>query len=257
MGDSKLLSCKMPKLKMIATKKRKSLSLLLLVLLAWAGAASAQQTNNYAFVSPNTRENLKIEDAIKGMNSTEEAQLQMKAVNLGCVVRSRIRTSKALGAWSDGAEHSILLRVQSNQATLRYLMSRLGRDAQQKYVIYFYPQRGGPDDFYTLQVRRRDLVALSSVLEQAGIPFRTLVPGGKTTAVYIIDLNRELRDKIFAAARKLGARLSYQTGDADLFGDDLREKARAKFEQEIKDYEVKNPNLPPTCDAKKKQQPNG
>lgn len=229
----------------------KTRSLLLLLALGWTTTVAAQQ--NYAFVSPNTRENLKIEDAIKGMNSAEETALRMKAVNLGCVVRSRIRAYKALGAWSDGAEHSILLRVQSDPATLRYLMSRLGRDAQQKYVIYFYPQRGGPDDFYTLQVRRRDLVALSNALEQAGIPFRTLVPAGKTTTVYIIDLDRELRDKIFAAARKLGARLSYQTGDADLFGDDIREKAKIKFEEEIKTYETKNPNLPPTCDAQKKK----
>ena len=236
---------------MVDTKRHRSLSLILLALLTLVSAASAQQTNNYAFVSPNTRENLKIKDAIKGMNSAEEAQLQMKVTNLSCVVRSKIRSYKALGAWSDGAEHSILLRVQSDQATLRYLMSRLGRDAQQKYVIYFYPQRGGPDDFYTLQVRRRDLVALSNALEKAGIPFRTLVPGGRTTAVYIIDLNLELRDKIFVAARKLGARLTYQTGDADLFGDDIREKAKVKFEQEIKQYEVKNPNLPPRCDVQK------
>jgi hypothetical protein len=40
-------------------------------------------------------------------------------------------------------------------------------------------------------------------------------------------------------------------GDADLFGDDLREQARIKFEQEIKNYETKNPQLPPPCDAKK------
>ena len=81
--------------------------------------------------------------------------------------------------------------------------------------------------FTRCKCERRDLVALSNALEQAGIPFRTLVPGGKTTAVYIIDLDRELRDKIFAAARKLGARVSYQTGDADLFGDDIREKAKS------------------------------
>lgn len=231
-------------------------ALLLVVLLGWTTTVAAQE--NYVFVSPNTRENLKIEDAIKGMNSAEEAQLRAKAINLSCVVRTRIRTYKALGVWSDGAEHSILLRLQSDESTLRYLMSRLGRDAQQKYVIYFYPQRGGPDDFYTLTVRQRgrDLVALSNALEQAGIPFRTLVPAGKTTAVYIIDLDRELRDKIFAAARKLGARITYQTGNADLFGDDLRQQARAKFEAEIKNYEAKNPNLPPTCDAQKKRQTN-
>lgn len=224
-------------------------SVLLLLLLGWITTVAAQQ--NYAFVSPNTRENLKLEDAIKGMNSAEETALRMKAVNLSCVVRSKIRAYKALGAWSDGAEHSVLVRVESDEATLRYLMSRMGRDAQQKYVVYFTPQPGGPDDFYTLRVPRRNLVALSNALEQAGIPFRTLVPLGNTTAIYIIDLDRDLREKIFAAARKIGARVSHQTGNADLFGDDKREQARVKFEEEIKNYEAKNPHLPPACDAQK------
>ena len=244
---------------MVATKKHKmrKWSLILVALLTWAGAVSAQEqtpkTFNYAFVSPNRRENLKIEDAIKGMNSPEETKLRMKAINLSCVVRTRIRANKALGVWSDGAEHSVLLRVHSDKATLRYLMSRMGRDAQQKYVIYFHPQRGGPDDLYILYpgTRARNLVALSNALQQAGIPFRTLVPSGKTTAIYIIDLDRELREKILAAARKLRARVHSEVGDADLFGDDLRAQAKIKFEQEIKDYEARNPNLPPTCDAQK------
>jgi hypothetical protein len=243
---------------MIAAKKHnnhKTILLTLLVLLSW-GTSAAQQTEkplNYGFVSPNTRENLKLEDAIKGMNSAEEAQLRMKAINLSCVVKSQIRAYKALGSWSDGAEHSVMLRLQSDEATLRYVLSRMGRDAQQKYVIYFHPQPAGKDDLYILRLRTRprNLVALSSVLEQAGIPFRTLVPLNGTTAVYIIDLDRDLREKIFAAARKLRARVSYQPGNALLFGDDLRQQARVKFDQEISNYEAKNPNLPPTCDAQK------
>jgi hypothetical protein len=95
-------------------------------------------------------------------------------------------------------------------------------------------------------------VALTNELERAGIPFRTLVPSGNTTAIYIIDLDRDLRAKILAAARKLRARVSSQPGNAALFGDDERPKAKDKFEQEIKTYETKNPNLPPTCDAQKK-----
>src|SRR5215203_5490391 len=185
------------------------------------------------------------------MNSGEEAQLRRKAINLSCVVRSRIRAFKALGSWSDGAEHSVLLRVQSDEATLRYLLSRMGRDAQQKYVIYFHPQPKGSVDLYTLRVRTRarSLVALTSTLESGGIPFRTLVPSGETTLIYIIDLDRDLRKKILAVARRLRARVNYQPGNAALFGDDERQQAKAKFEQEIKNYEAKNPNLPPTCDA--------
>jgi hypothetical protein len=88
-------------------------------------------------------------------------------------------------------------------------------------------------------------------LERAGIPFRTLVPSNGKTTIYIIDLDRDLREKILAAARMLRARVSYQPGKAALFGDDERQRAKNVFEQDIKNYETKNPSLPPTCDVLK------
>src|SRR5215213_10199808 len=157
-----------------------SRSFLLILLLGWSTAISAQQAQkpfNYGFVSPNTRTDMKLEEAIKGMNSSAEVQLRAKAINLSCVVRSRIRAFKALGSWRDGAEHSVMLRVKSDEATLRYVLSRMGRDAQQKYVIYFHPRPTGTTDLYTLRLRQRaqNFVALANALERAGIPFRTLV----------------------------------------------------------------------------------
>jgi len=232
-----------------------SRSFLIVLVLSWATLVSAQQdqaTFNYGFVSPNTKTDLKLEQAIAGMKSEAEAKLVNKAVNLGCVVRTRITAFRALGSWSDGAEHSVLVRVRGDEATLRYVLSRMGRDAQQKYVIYFHPKVGGAVDLYTLRPRTRNLVALSDALERAGIPFRTIVPSREVTVVYIIDLDRDLREKIMNAARRLRARVSQEAGVAKLFGDDEREKAKVKFEQEIKDYETKNPNLPPTCDIQRK-----
>src|SRR5215208_4032223 len=132
-----------------------SRSFLLVLLLGWTTAVSGQQAINYGFVSPNTKTDLKLEKAIKGMNSPEEVQLRTKAINLSCVVRSRIRAFKAVGSWRDGAEHSVMLRVKSDEATLRYVLSRMGRDAQQKYVIYFHPRPAGSADLYTLRLRRR------------------------------------------------------------------------------------------------------
>lgn len=233
-------------------------SLLFVLLLGWTTVVAGQQTQstlNYGIVSPNTRTDLKLEQAIVGMKSKEESRLLKQAVNLGCVVRSRITAFRALGSWSDGAEHSVLLRVRGDEAALRYILSRMGRDAQQKYVIYFHPRPAGEADLYTLRPRGgwRNLVRLTSVLERAGIPFRTLVPAGGTTAIYIIDLDRDLGAKIQTAARRLRARVSKETGDAQLFGDDDREKAVQKFEKEVKDYETKNPNLPPTCDARRRR----
>ena len=233
-------------------------SFLFVLLLGWTTAVSAQQAQkplNYGMVSPNTKTDLKLEQAIAGMNSAEEAKLLNQAINLGCVVRSRITAFRALGSWSDGAEPSVLLRVRGDEESLRYVMSRMGRDAEQKYVIYFHPQPKGAADLYKLRPRAgsKNLVALTNELERAGIPFRTLVPLRGTTAVYIIDLERDLREKILAAARKLRAHVNKETGNAQLFGDDVREKAKDKFDEEIKNYETKNPNLPATCDVQKRK----
>lgn len=231
-------------------------ALSLLLLLAWSNAVSAQperKSLSYGFVSPNTSENLKLEQAIKGMNSREEIELRNKAINMSCVVRVRIRAFRALGSWSDGAEPSVMLRFPSDELTLRYVLARMGRDAQQKYVIYFHPQPRGSADLYTLRPRAgtRNLVALTTALERAGIPFRTLVPLNGTTNIYIIDLDRDLRAKILEAARRLRARVTQEPGYAKLFGDDERQKAKTVFEQDIKTYETKNPDLPPACDAQK------
>lgn len=225
----------------------------LFLVLALAAAACAQTSLNYGFVSPNTKENLKLEDAIKGMSSAEETKLVKQSIDLGCVVRSPVRAFRSLGSWSDGAEHSVMIRVESDEPTVRYLLSRLGRDARQKSVLYFHPRPAGAAELYMLQPRRpiRNLKALAQVLERAGIAFRTMVPVKSTTWIYIVDLNRELRAKVMAAAKRLRARVRAERGNAAFVGDDQVDEAKVVFDEEIRSYEAKNPTLPPTCDVQK------
>ena len=109
-------------------------SFALVLLIGLITAVSAQKPLNVGIVSPNTKTDLKLEQAIAGMNSPEEAKLVNQAVNLGCVVRSPISAFRALGSWTDGAENSVLLRVRGDEESLRYVQSRKGRDAGQKYV---------------------------------------------------------------------------------------------------------------------------
>jgi len=232
----------------VTSRKMKLTSLFrsLIFIVVTATATYAQASLNYGFVSPNTKENLKLEDAINGMRSPEETKLVKQSINLGCVVRSRIRAFRALGSWSDGAEHSVMLRVQSDEPTVRYLLSRLGRDARQKSVLYFHPQPAGTADLYTLQPRKpqRNLTALANSLDRAGIEFRTLVPFKSGTLVYIVDVKRELRVKVMAAAKRLRASVNTRSGNAAFIDG---------YDEEIRGYEAKNPNLPPTCDASHKR----
>lgn len=214
--------------------------------------ATAQQTTslNYGFVSPNTRDDLKLEDAIRGMSSPEEFNLLRQAKSLGCVVKRKVSIMRALGSWSDGAEHSIILRANTDEPTIRYLMARLGRDANQKAVIYFHPKADGPARIYVLQPpqRLRSFKSISNLLDRAGIAFRTLVPTKSGTRVYVIDTENNLWTKVKAAAKQLKARISSQAGNASFVGDDSdRQKGQTMFGQEIKDYESKRGALPPPC----------
>jgi len=231
-------------------------SLLLVLLLGCGTQVSAQQSQeqgreslNYGFVSPNTRDDLKIEEAISGMNSPEESHLLNEAVNLACVVRSKIRAFRALGSWSDGAEHSVMLRVKTDEAAIKYLLSRMGRDAQQKSVLYFHPQPAGGAKIYILKPRRQgeNLIAVANILERAGIAFRTLVPTRRATLIYVIDLKHELHAKVITAAKRLRARISSQSGNAGFIGDDALPQAKIAFEKEINNYETSHPNLPSVC----------
>src|SRR5262245_46772680 len=120
---------------------RQSRVLCLLVLLVWIPATAQERANNsstlsYGFVSPNTREGLKLDDAVRALTSSEEELLIRRARELRCVAQSNVEAYKAVGSWSDGAEHGLMLRVQTDTPSIRYLISVLGRSAQQKAALY-------------------------------------------------------------------------------------------------------------------------
>lgn len=228
------------------------------LILCWSLPAGAQQTGEsldkksltYGFVSPNTREGLKLEEAIRGLSSREEEKLLRNARRLHCVAQSKIGTMKAIGSWTDGAEHSMLLRLHTNVPTVRYVVSLLGRAADQKAALYFHSDAAGQAEMYTLRpnAQSKSLSSLARLLDQLGIKFRTLVPTRSVVLIYVVDLKRDMRAKIIAAARKLKARVTTRRGTAEFVGDDSsREKAKAIFDEEIKNYELKNSALVTKC----------
>jgi len=214
-----------------------------------------RQPLNYGFVSPNTREDQKLNEAIAAMSSNEEAVILKRARNLGCVIRTKVMVFKSLGSWSDGAEQAILLRVRSDEPSVRYLLARLGRDANQKSILYFHPNSSSKARIYLLKPQRRsnNLIRITDTLERAGIVFRTLVPVGDNTWIYIVDPKHELGAKVRNAAKRLRAMVYWENGTAEFVGAEQAADARQIFEKEIANYESKNPKLPPTCDAQNKR----
>lgn len=232
-------------------------NLLLVLLLLATSAGNAQTTDRisltYGFLSPNTRRDLTIDQAIKNLYSIEESNLIKEIAELACRLQSKPQIVRALGSWSDGAEHSILVRVNTNEGRIRYFLSRLGQDAKQKSVLYFHVEANGPDRLYILRSRNpRSMPVIAKALDLEGIAFRTIVPTRRGTLIYVVDLNgEELRAKVLSAARRLRSRVDQRIGNGEFIGDnDDAQKASKVFEQEIKNYESTHAPIAATCRRK-------
>jgi hypothetical protein len=230
------------------SKHARTLFLLLTVLLSLNAAQSqehdsrqpARKAVSYGFVSPNTREDLKLDQAIKNLHSAAEVRLINETRSIACRVRTRARINRALGNWSDGAENSMVFRVYSDEATVRYAATSLGNRWRQKTVLYFRRQLNGKDRIYLIFVnqtqRRYDLV--SKTLDDAGVAYRTLAPLRHSLLVYVVDMDNKLKVQVGKAAGQLHARTLAFTGAAATIGNDTdRDKAQEVFQQEIKSYE--------------------
>jgi hypothetical protein len=235
------------------TMRFRTLLLVLLLLVTSAASAQTRSADNYGFVSPNTRNDLTIDQAIKNLYSDEESSLIKRISDLGCRMRSRPRTARALGSWSDGAEHSVVVQVKAGEPQIRYLLSRLGQGAKQKSVLYFHVQTTGHDRLYILRPRRLSkLTVIAKVLDREGIAFRTIVPTRRGAIVYIVDLdNQQLRTKVFAAARRLRSGVNQRVGNGEFIGDsDDAQKASKVFDDEIRSYESSHTPIAEKCTRK-------
>jgi hypothetical protein len=219
--------------------------------LASAGTEVGQKAVSYTFVSPNTRENLTLQDAIKLLNSPEELQFINAIHRLTGCLRLKPLVMKTIGSSTDGAEHSALFRVYTDQATLRYADARLGKMGRQKTVLNFREDCSGASRMYVLRVwmGKRTLASVSRTLDLEGIAFRTLVPRMRQRLfIYVVDLNDELNNKIIRAAHRLGALMAIIRGTGEFIGDDTdREKAQQVFAEEIRKFEDGNPHVARRC----------
>ena len=216
-----------------------------------ARAKTERKAVSYSFVSPNTREGLNLEEAVRMLGSPEESRL-VRAINrLSRCLGFNPDVSRAVGSWKDGAEHSTLFKTFADQPTVRYEAARLGNLWRQKSALYFRQKTSGAGVLYILKLwrGRLSLASIAKKLDENGVEFRTLVPGPRRRAlVYVADLKRELRAQVVAASRRLRARLISIKGEGEFIGDDTdRDKAAQVFLETIKDYEGGHPSEGQRC----------
>ena len=217
-----------------------------------AVGAEEQQAESYTFVSPNTRENLTLAEALRLLNSREENQFINHIHRLTRCLRLKPVVMKAIGSFTDGSEHSALFRVITDKQTLRYMDARLGKLGRQKTVLYFRRDDTGGARMYVLRMYlgKRTLSSIARTLDRNGVPFRTLVPGARgRMSIYVVDLSNELPNNVvIRAARNLGALMTTIKGTGEFIGDDTdREKAQQVYAGIIRQYEDENPKRVRRC----------
>ena len=153
-----------------------------------------------------------------------------------------------------GAENSVVVKAPVSLEQMRYAMALLGRYAHQKFVIAFVPQEAGasrtrPAEMVLLRVpqkasgRRASRLRMEQVLDETGVPYRTLLNKDKDEHRVLVFLPEGTADAaVRKAAQRLGAKIEVERGSGEILGDDDRARASAAYDRIIAEYESGHPD---------------
>lgn len=202
----------------------------------------------YEFYSPAVGQARQLNEAIAGLSSNRQRILReaSQAIDIGLDLPSR--DTSAVGAWSDGAENSIVSAIVANPPWDKLVVSGAmkGHIADQKAVLVFKQQDGGTSALYQMQVPESDPQKLHENLLADGVAFHTIVPHGIGSEVYVADLDGSAHDAMAKAAERYDAQVTYQRGQAEFIGThkedgtdrEQRDDARRAYEEIIKQSSV-------------------
>src|SRR5947209_16813100 len=71
----------------------------------------APKAITYEFISPNTSEDLQLDEALTGLKSVAEAALINEIRIVACRIGVPARIHKSIGVWRDGAENSTVSQI--------------------------------------------------------------------------------------------------------------------------------------------------
>lgn len=158
----------------------------------------ASRRKGFAFQSPNVKEETDFKYASKMLHSSAHAAALRKSMEIDSRYNLRGKTYSAIGDWADGAEDSVVTKYDNVDSfdDLRKAAALKGLAWRQKAVIGFMADKNGPDSVYEINLASRDLKAIRRSLDEAGIQFRSLIPGRHGTRVILFDQGSSLADNV-------------------------------------------------------------
>jgi hypothetical protein len=196
---------------------------------------------------------LSLAQALRGQRSIAEYDLMRESRLVLCRLSAKGQVMPALGSWSDGVEHSLVVRSSIDGEGLKYASSLLGRSARQKAVAYFNAQPGGSASLYIIKAKpiKGGYPTVMKILDLSGVAFRTLLRTRRAIFIYVIDLKKEMETGIRSAARRLRGTVSAVGGNGGFLTNEPGDGAAMEaFGSVISSWESTHPAVETNCSSR-------
>ena len=166
-------------------------------------SGKAGREEAFSFVSPNVKSDLDFKGAVKELQSRQQAKLLGASADIHRKLGINARDTSIVGAWSDGAENSIMTRYNAdwNETLLAGVMK--AHLADQKAVLVFQPAKLGKTVLASFKATG-DLDAIYKNLLADGIENHTIDPIDGGAMVHVVDLDGSSLKAIDKGAARYG-----------------------------------------------------
>lgn len=173
-----------------------------------------------SFVSPSVSD-IGFKQAHADLHSRRQLALQAASSDVDRSLGLSTRDRSAIGAWSDGAENSIMTEFKgASLDQLRVASAMKAHLADQKAVLVFHDNPQGKSWLYKFKATG-PISQIHQQLLEDGIPFHTLIPTGGGATIYVADIgSHEMAEKVKKAAERYGSETEAVQGDGEFIGYD-------------------------------------
>ena len=194
-------------------------------------------------VSPNIKENMTYDEAVKMTDSSSHASAVSLAKDVVKNQNMEAKFETGVGDWEDGAENSIKIDVEGakdfNQ--IGYTASKLGMLLKQKAVVAFEEKPDGEDTLHRISTKM-GMDQVRKVLSDNGITFRTMVGDRQKTNVTILDKGSQLTSNIENVLGVINGISNATRGFGEFIGGDTRIQGQKAYRDRISEYEKQFPH---------------
>lgn len=194
----------------------------------------------HQFYSPN-KGNLNYKEALKQMKSPDHKLFKDITDDLHGIFKVKAKSRIALGAFTDGPENSIHAEIRNLPlSTSRVLAALKGKIGQQKSVLNFMEQKGGPDTLYKFQVSsKHGITEIKNILHKNGLTYPTITEDN----MVIFSGDDAAKELVKKSMKQLGSKqLVVRKGIAEFIGDsektfsNTREEALKQYNKIIQEF---------------------